>query len=397
MRIIVYSGSPDISLRANAGYSTHLRGMIEGFEENGHEVHPLIMGDLAVRGSDDSTGSSLDAGNALRARVREVLPRPLWNTVRDARDLASNRQGLRALERLAHDVEPELIYERTSALHKGAYSIAAKHGCRYVTENNAPPSERHTFDRSSPLDSLVQRRLVDAVQNSDSAVYISSALRGEIESLSKRPLTNGLIVPNCTSRLHIGGDQNRDSRDSSMTTQIVYVGSMIDWHRVDILLSAAHSLHAEGYGINIVVVGDGENRSALESMTMDLELQDIVTFTGMVSPAEVMRRLRQSDIAVMPAGNTYASPIKLLEYAAAELPIIAPDTGPVREILRAGQDAVLVAPSHASLTAALKRLIENPELARRIALSAKGRVAEHFVWPRAARRVIDHLERPAEQ
>lgn len=392
MKIIVYCGSPDISLRANAGYSAHLRGMIDGFEALGHEVTPLIMGEPQGAPT-NSVEPNPDAG--FRALGRKLLPEPVWNAVRDGRDEAANRRGLRALDSLADTLQPDIIYERVTMMHRGAMDVARTYGATYVSEHNAPVAEREGFGRSSPLDPLARKRQVDVVENSDVAVYVSQVLRDEIEEGLTPAPSNGIVIPNCAPSHLLNGSPVGRGREagSGDIASIIFVGSMIDWHRVDLLLDATKELHEAGYSVEVTIIGDGENRSYFQSESTRLGLDGTIDFTGMLAPEDVRRRLISSDIAVMPGTNLYGSPIKLLEYAAAGLPIIAPNAAPVREVFRPDVDALLIDPTVASLRQALTRLIDDPAARNALATSAYERVSTEFTWTNAAEQVLDAILR----
>ncbi|MEQ1895322.1 MAG: glycosyltransferase [Planctomycetota bacterium] len=98
-------------------------------------------------------------------------------------------------------------------------------------------------------------------------------------------------------------------------------------------------------------------------------------------------------MALVPAINPYASPLKLFEYMAASLPTIAPDQPNLREVLTHGQDAWLV-PSgdEGALRTALERLSE-PELAARLGAAARATIERgDYTWRGNARRVVAAVE-----
>jgi glycosyltransferase involved in cell wall biosynthesis len=85
----------------------------------------------------------------------------------------------------------------------------------------------------------------------------------------------------------------------------------------------------------------------------------------------------------------YASPLKLFEYMALGCAIVAPDTANIREILAHEESALLFAPGDgASFRGALKRLIADPELRKRLGASARATIdTRDLTWDANARRV----------
>jgi len=97
------------------------------------------------------------------------------------------------------------------------------------------------------------------------------------------------------------------------------------------------------------------------------------------------------DLALVPAINPYASPLKLFEYMAAGLASIAPDQPNLREVLEQDRNALLVTPGDGeSLRAALERLVNDVQLRKRLGTRARADVLERdLTWRGNARRVIE--------
>jgi glycosyltransferase involved in cell wall biosynthesis len=95
------------------------------------------------------------------------------------------------------------------------------------------------------------------------------------------------------------------------------------------------------------------------------------------------------DIALQPSVVRYASPLKIFEYMAMGLAIVAPDTPNIREILVDGETAVLVQQDNIDATRRkLVQLIGSEELRRRYGKAARQRIeAQPFTWDRNARTV----------
>ena len=88
-----------------------------------------------------------------------------------------------------------------------------------------------------------------------------------------------------------------------------------------------------------------------------------------------------------------SSPLKMFEYLAAGVPIVAADLPVFREILVHGKNALLFPPGDATaLAAAVRRLAEDPGLSRRLGERAR-RDAEGFTYARRARRILDFIVR----
>jgi glycosyltransferase involved in cell wall biosynthesis len=104
-------------------------------------------------------------------------------------------------------------------------------------------------------------------------------------------------------------------------------------------------------------------------------------------------------VVLAPSGQPFHySPLKLAEYLAAGLPVVAPATGQLAERLTDGVDAIVVPPHDVNaLAAALRRLRDDPEERARLGKAARAAAEAEWSWEHQARRVIDALPRPSPQ
>src|SRR4029079_715197 len=85
--------------------------------------------------------------------------------------------------------------------------------------------------------------------------------------------------------------------------------------------------------------------------------------------------------------NEFPSPLKLFEYMASGRPIVASALPSLREVLRDGENALLVEPGNPpAFVAAISRLKDDPALAAQLAAQAR-RDVEDFTWVRRAERL----------
>ena len=175
-----------------------------------------------------------------------------------------------------------------------------------------------------------------------------------------------------------------------------YAGHLYPWKGVDILLRAL-ALVADVRGL-IVGGHPGEpDLGALRSLAGELGLDRRVTFTGAVDPSRVGAALADADILVLPNTETtvsarYTSPLKLFEYLAAGRPIVASNLPALREVLTAGDTAVLVAPGDpGALAAGIRRVLDDPAMGEGLARRAF-ELAADYSWDRRAARLERLLE-----
>jgi len=131
-------------------------------------------------------------------------------------------------------------------------------------------------------------------------------------------------------------------------------------------------------------------RSIAEGLGLDRER---IRFVDRVPNADVPTWLAALDVAVMPATRTRhfsyeTSPLKVFEYLAAGLPIVAGDLPATRLVLRSGENALLAEPEDpAAMAAAISRLLSEPELAQRLGSQGR-RDVEGMTWTARAERIL---------
>ena len=156
-------------------------------------------------------------------------------------------------------------------------------------------------------------------------------------------------------------------------------------HRL--LLAAAAGLAVDRPRLRVVLVGDGEERAALEERAAAPDLRDRVRFLG--RRADVPAVLRAFDVFALPSlPMVETQPVSVIEAMTAGVPVVATRVGDVAALLADGTAGRLVPPDDVdALAAALGGLLDDP--AARESLAAAGRErARTFTLDRA----LDALE-----
>ena len=143
------------------------------------------------------------------------------------------------------------------------------------------------------------------------------------------------------------------------------------------LLKSLKTLDHVGLGLRIWIVGDGSERPAAESQAAQLGLgHDRVRFLGRRS--DIDRLLNAADFFVLPS-DIEGLPLSILEAMAHGLPIVASQVGGVPEIIDHDGNGLLVpAGDSAALAAAIRRVVTDPMLRRRLGDAARERANTAF-------------------
>ncbi|PHP27776.1 glycosyltransferase family 4 protein [Limimaricola cinnabarinus] len=155
--------------------------------------------------------------------------------------------------------------------------------------------------------------------------------------------------------------------------RLLFVGRLSAVKGVPVLLRALARARETRPALTLDLVGDGEDRAALERLAADLGLGDAVRFHGYLGQAEVARMLRETGALVLPS-FAEGVPVVLMEAMAAARPVIATRVGGVAELVEHGVSGLLVPPgAEAPLAEAMLALAGDPT--RRAAMGAEGRAA----------------------
>jgi glycosyltransferase involved in cell wall biosynthesis len=160
--------------------------------------------------------------------------------------------------------------------------------------------------------------------------------------------------------------------------RLLYLGRLSQEKDPALLLDVMAILRRRGFNAQLVLAGAGPEQKNLEKKAMELGLAEDVKMPGFV--AEVFSLFQEADILINPS-RTECMPNTILEAMLAGVPVVATAVGGIGEMIRDGRDGVLCPPGDpAALAAAVVRVIEDPDLARRLTDSAYQRVMDQFTF-----------------
>ena len=178
------------------------------------------------------------------------------------------------------------------------------------------------------------------------------------------------------------------SHDSSAHTRFVFLGRLVDWKAVDLLLAAFTSA-SERSSMSLLIIGDGDQRQKLEAQASALgilsadEAPGTVSFTGYLSQVECARRLCERDALVLPSLYECGGAV-VLEAMAMERPVIATAWGGPMDYLDASC-GILVEPETPekfvdAIADAMVKLASSPELRRELGKAGARKIVSDFDW-----------------
>ena len=176
------------------------------------------------------------------------------------------------------------------------------------------------------------------------------------------------------------------TRDPSRTLA-VFAGAFRSWHGVGHLAAALARLHAAGdRRFGAVFIGDGPERAAAERGVRGVPA---VTFTGAIAHQQLPACLVRTDIGVAPFDalrhrplrlGFYWSPLKIFEYMAVGLPVVAPALPRLQRLVRHGEEGLLYDPEDPRGIDAALIALADPALRSRMGRAARAHVVREFSW-----------------
>ena len=220
----------------------------------------------------------------------------------------------------------------------------------------------------------------------DRVLVITEALRSEMAARGV-PAEKMVVLPN---GVHADQFQPRP-RDRVLEaelgyagrTVLGYVGSLVDYEGLELLLEAVAALAEHRDDLRLLVVGDGAHGRVLHALSARLRLDDVVTFTGRVPHEQVQRYLSLVDVTPFPRLPLpvceLISPIKPFEAMAMGKAAVVSSVAALTEIVRDGDTGLVFAKGDAAdLARVLTRLLDDPGLRARLGERAR-------TWVRAER------------
>ena len=362
MRVAYLCADPGIPVFGTKGASVHVQEIIRAWRARGAEVRVYCT----------RTGDDVPADLADLTVTWLKVPQS-QGPEREAAQAAAAAE----LAGKIIDDGADLVYERYSLFSTGLAQATAALGIPGILEVNAPLIDEQRTHRYLHDEAAAAAALRAQVAAADRTVCVSAPVARWVESKTEPAHPGGIaVVPN-------GVNTDRilpASPDPGAVPVVAFVGTLKPWHGVEVLLEAA-ALASQAWQLRIV--GDGPLSAELQRRAAELGVA--VDFTGAVVPEQIPAVLADCSLAAAPYpamesdADQYFSPLKIYEYLAAALPVVASNVGQIPEIMDDGGTGLLVEPSDpAALAAAIDCLVAYPE--RRLAMSLAAReqaVARH--------------------
>jgi len=234
------------------------------------------------------------------------------------------------------------------------------------------------------LGDTVERRLAPPVYRRSRVVTLSESSRREIEEmLGLRADRISVAPPGVDARFTPGTAALR-----STVPLVVAVGRLVPVKRFDLLLRALARVKREQPALEAVIVGEGYERPALESLRAELGATDWVQLPGRVGEDALLSWYRRAWV-VASSSQREGWGMTLTEAAACGTPSVATNIAGHADAVLDGESGLLVDDGD-ELAPALARVLGDEVLRSRLAKGALAR-ARWFTWDATAGRALEAL------
>jgi glycosyltransferase involved in cell wall biosynthesis len=369
---------PGLTIPGSHGGSVHALEVSRGLTRLGHKVHTVARrADRAQPNAESVDGFTVH---------RLSLPTQFLMLT-----------TLPAVHSLAWRLQPDVVMERYYNFGGAGIITASRLGVPSVLEVNGPPFDPpgsfkdrvdalmlRAFSRYAKWQCLHATRIVTPLPSIIPSVVPRERVRqihwGANVELFNPDRINPTKVADLRRRLSIGDDKR----------VVVFLGSFRRWHGVWEFVHAAELILARRGDVTFLMIGSGELFDEVESYVRERGLANRLILAGQVDYSQVPIYLALADVGVAPFDTAahpplrmgfYWSPLKVFEYMAMSLPVVTIDIAPLNEIVRAGQEGLLYREGDSEgLVRAIEKLVDEPELARRLGASARERVTARYSW-----------------
>ncbi|HUS64259.1 MAG TPA: glycosyltransferase family 4 protein [Kofleriaceae bacterium] len=374
----------------------HIRGIINGLRELGHEVDVVSPPGVDVEHAPPpKTATAVAAATKARKPKRPsrwtTLSSKTGGLVFEGAEMAYNAYSWPMLSARLASRDYALLYERYALFSVAGVMAAHANRVPIILEVN----DSAVVNRIRPLRLQAAARRVERFvwNRADAIVTITHYFRDLI-------LETGVsadrvhVIPNAVDDAAFSGlpDAAPLRQQLGLTGKVTigYVGAINFWRRLDLLVGAFAEVAPRYPAAHLVLIGDGPDKAGVADQANALGLRGRITFTGKVPHAEIPAHLAALDIAVIPHSNTYGSPMKLFEYMAAGKLTVAPWLPPIVSVIGEDDGGVLFPPlDQAGLARALDGLLGDADRRARLGARAREKVLSDYVWRRHAQTILD--------
>ena len=369
------------------GLGRHVHHLATALADAGHEVVVLSR---RPSGTDPSTHPSTDeVTEGVRVIAAAQDPHEFdFGTDMMAWVLAMGhsmvRSGLaiRASGRRAGKPwRPDVVHAHDWLVAHPAVALAEYFDVPLVSTIHATEAGRHSGWVSGRISRQVHAAESWLVHESDSLITCSHSMGDEITELFGPGLAETRVIRNGIDAA-LWPFAERAPRTGP--AHLLYLGRLEYEKGVHDAIAALPRIRRTHPGTTLTIAGDGTQQDWLTEQARKHKVLKAIEFVGRVDHSRLVTLLHATDAAVLPS-HYEPFGIVALEAAATGAPLVTSDVGGLGEAVINGETGISFPPRDvAALAAAVRRVLDDPAGAQRMALAARRRLTSDFDWDTVA-------------
>jgi len=371
-----------------SGLGTHPGELVKNLSELGHKIH-LIIPETKVLPHSDNIKPHFT--KIIKYSYPSILKIPLQAVVSAIYSLRiSRKEGVK------------LVYTRSPHFALALIPFIKLNRIKLVFEINGLYADELAVEkrRGRFIRRPVEFLETFATKRATAIVAVTQGIKNElirkgIDGRKIQVIENGANIEMFSS---IGGTVISELRSKlgirNDDQVVIFVGQLYAWQGVEHFIESMSLVLEQCSNTQFLIVGDGQVKEVLVELAEQVGVSASVIFTGMVPYQEVPLYINAGDVCVVPKKLLKGgySPLKLYEYMACEKPVVATRTSGF-ELLEENNAGLLVNPENSQEFAqAIIKLLQNPELRKRMGENGRRYVVENRTWESVARKVAEVCE-----
>ncbi|HHO52126.1 MAG TPA: glycosyltransferase [Deltaproteobacteria bacterium] len=321
LRVLLICPDPGIPLHGPSGASVHLRGIAQALVRRGLKVRLAVPRDHDHRGRHDPDLQGV-----------EVVLRPPRTWPRGVQTLGAWADTRALLEAaLADGWRPDWIWERHTDRGAAGQRAAARLGVPRLIELNAPIARERAWLAARPPSRRIEARERRSLRAATRVIAVSAWLARWASTQMGCDPARVRWVPNGIAP-GPAGDGQAVRRALGLSGRVVgFLGSVKPWHGLDRLPAILDRL---GTGWTALILGTGPAPIPVHPRIQPL---------GRLDDAAVADHVAALDVGLVPSSINappWFCPLKILQYRAQGVPVVASDTESHRQLIGDGGEVL---------------------------------------------------------
>lgn len=371
-KVLIAVGNPHFSFdQKNSAVANYLQSVKEFLSEK-HEV-VLFPAPSEGEVTEQAVSGKKGGMQAVKKLIRTGLP-SFYNKLVDKKYLKLQEERHEKFKQVNHY---DVLIEFQSFGSKLA-SIAASKGKKVILIYDAPIGAQYLEMKrtTGKYYRYFLEKEKQAVDNADAIVCYSRPVKEYlIEQLGAKDKEIRILPTLSFSKLQAKGEIKNEREELT----IGFIGSFLSWHKLERLVRAFEEVAQKHEVARLLLIGYGEEWERIKKMRDASPVAGKIEMTGFVSDEELKELKSSIDIGIMPGSNWYGSPMKIFEYAALKVPVIAPPSPTIKDLF--SEEELLYIDEEKpveSLVDLMSRCIENKEMREQYAISLYGALRERY-------------------